>query len=286
MFELTENMRIKAASINFGKEPSLLNTFYNFHTETAVLSLEQAVLLGCWIEEDEDEDSWNKWSWSDLTVPDWIYERFPGVTLSQIEMIWNSRYADNPSMAPRFPSIDPGGSNSPQKDIESLPVPEYHKPVGNIRTFHAEFPLPPKLFYKWKDGVKIFTKSKYCKQYTKDSNPIYHERIVKELTGAGILVPSSKKGFMTTMFTVPKDKDSVRPSWPKNLYYIKLDVAQAFFNINVHKKSQFLLTMILLRNIAQSEDLCNGTRFIIKNMHKHFLDVEMDIGKHIDYVKT
>ena len=89
---------------------------------------------------------------------------------------------------------------------------------------------------------------------------------------AGILERSSNKGFITTMFTVPKDrpifnfkklstkifrpnisifksisgswpKNGKKYSWPKNLFYFKLDIAQAFFNINVHKKSQYLLTI-------------------------------------------
>ena len=38
--------------------------------------------------------------------------------------------------------------------------------------------------------------------------------------------------------------------------------------------------VILLRNIAQSDGLCNGTKLIIKAMHKHFLDVEIALGKH------
>lgn len=37
--------------------------------------------------------------------------------------------------------------------------------------------------------------------------------------------------------------------------------------------------IILLRNIAQSQGLCNGTRLIIKAFHKHLLDVEIAIGK-------
>ena len=37
--------------------------------------------------------------------------------------------------------------------------------------------------------------------------------------------------------------------------------------------------IILLRNIAQAQGLCNGTRLIIKAMYKNFLDVEIAIGK-------
>ena len=38
--------------------------------------------------------------------------------------------------------------------------------------------------------------------------------------------------------------------------------------------------IILLRNIAQHQGLCNGTKMIIKVFHKHFIDCEIAIGKH------
>ncbi len=38
--------------------------------------------------------------------------------------------------------------------------------------------------------------------------------------------------------------------------------------------------VILLRNINQREGLCNGTRLIIRGFQKHFLNVEIAIGKH------
>ena len=38
--------------------------------------------------------------------------------------------------------------------------------------------------------------------------------------------------------------------------------------------------IILLRNIAQSQGLCNGTKMIIKVFHKNFIDCEIAIGKH------
>ena len=34
-----------------------------------------------------------------------------------------------------------------------------------------------------------------------------------------------------------------------------------------------------MRNLSQHEGLNNGTRFIVKGLHKHFIDVEIDAGK-------
>jgi ATP-dependent DNA helicase PIF1 len=38
--------------------------------------------------------------------------------------------------------------------------------------------------------------------------------------------------------------------------------------------------IILLRNVAQNQGLCNGTKMIIKKFHKHFIDCEIANGKH------
>jgi len=53
---------------------------------------------------------------------------------------------------------------------------------------------------------------------------------------------------------------------------------------------------MLLRNIAQKEGLCNGTRLIVRGIHRHFLDCEVGnqsshrkkkhIGKKIHRMKT
>jgi ATP-dependent DNA helicase PIF1 len=42
--------------------------------------------------------------------------------------------------------------------------------------------------------------------------------------------------------------------------------------------------IMLLRNANQAEGLCNGTRLIIKELHKHYLKVQMTMGKNKDKV--
>jgi len=37
--------------------------------------------------------------------------------------------------------------------------------------------------------------------------------------------------------------------------------------------------VMLLRNVNQAEGLCNGTRLIIQELHKHYLKVIMTMGK-------
>ena len=42
--------------------------------------------------------------------------------------------------------------------------------------------------------------------------------------------------------------------------------------------------VILLRNIAQQQGLCNGTKMIIKVFHKHFIDCEIAMGKNKGFI--
>ncbi|CAF0936728.1 unnamed protein product [Brachionus calyciflorus] len=164
---------------------------------------------------------------------------------------------------------------SPVLPLPLSPVPEdmFFKPKSNIREFAKEFPLPTNLYNKWKDGVKIFLKQKFVKQKSvndKVFNP-FHEKVVRMMVKQGIIEECSNKGFHTDMFCVPKDENSFRPifnfkklskylkapkfmlpsvyqilqkqNWPSNLFWVKLDIKQAFFNININKKSKYILTI-------------------------------------------
>jgi ATP-dependent DNA helicase PIF1 len=52
-------------------------------------------------------------------------------------------------------------------------------------------------------------------------------------------------------------------------------------SLPLHKLSlKFNQPIILLRNIAQSEGLCNGTRLIVKAMHSHLIEAEIATGKY------
>ncbi|CAF0892387.1 unnamed protein product [Brachionus calyciflorus] len=159
--------------------------------------------------------------------------------------------------------------------IQDCTVPEdlFFEPRSNIRDFCRVFPLPANLYSKWKDGVKIYLKQKFVKQHTPsmDTYSEFHERVVQHLASKKILEPCSNKGFYTGMFCVPKDKTSFRPifnfkklsallttpkfmlpsiyqilqkqNWPSNLFWVKIDIKQAFFNININRNSRYILTI-------------------------------------------
>ncbi|CAF1080166.1 unnamed protein product [Brachionus calyciflorus] len=159
--------------------------------------------------------------------------------------------------------------------VQDCNVPDdlFFEPRSNIRDFSRVFPLPANLYSMWKDGVKIYLKQKFVKQHTPsmDTYSEFHERVVQHLVSKKILEPCSNKGFFTGMFCVPKDKSSFRPifnfkklsallttpkfmlpsiyqilqkqNWPSNLFWVKIDIMQAFFNININKNSRYILTI-------------------------------------------
>jgi hypothetical protein len=145
---------------------------------------------------------------------------------------------------------------------------QYDAPETDVRTFNQEFPLG-NIFKKWKDGIRLFakTKSSFLKGRPAQNQPLLNEAITR-LQAAGILTESKRGPFCTYMFFVPKSDNKVRPvvdysktsksintprmvlpslfqfiqrkSWPKKLWYCKIDFRHAFFNIPLHPKSKFI----------------------------------------------
>jgi hypothetical protein len=89
-----------------------------------------------------------------------------------------------------------------------------------------------------------------------------HDKIIESLSSAGLIIPTKRCQYKAKFFTVPKPGKKVRPvfdysllnphiqppkfllpnlfqlvnrdTWPKNKYYVKLDIKQCFFNIPIH----------------------------------------------------
>lgn len=38
---------------------------------------------------------------------------------------------------------------------DHIVIPEFHEPLSSVKLFNKVFPLPPKLFWQWKNGVTI-----------------------------------------------------------------------------------------------------------------------------------
>lgn len=149
-------------------------------------------------------------------------------------------------------------------------LPSYYKPNTNIQKFHSEFPLPQRFFKKWKNGIPLWSSKKYAKKY-KDIVTEPKTSIIKDLLKNKIIQKTSRCSFCSDFFLL-EAKDKIRPifnysqitkslkppkfylpslyqvisrtNWAPNLYYCKIDFKQAFFNINLSPKSNYITTFI------------------------------------------
>ena len=154
---------------------------------------------------------------------------------------------------------------------ERLVIPDYFEPRTNVRKFHSQFPLPLRLFRKWKNGVSLWCTEKSIRHPKFRRDTPDEIAVVQSLLRANIVEKSENGPFVTHLFNVPKDENGVRPivnlsqlskrltgafpvrlcsvfqlvdkpMWEKDLWYVKLDFAQAFYNIPIAKASRSLLT--------------------------------------------
>ena len=159
-------------------------------------------------------------------------------------------------------------------ELNPAKLPTYHKPASSIQLFHEEFPLPTRLFRKWKDGIKIWSSKKFAKKY-KDIVTTEKTAVLNELLSKDIIIKTKKGPFISDFFLL-EGKEKIRPifnysqltkslnppkfflpslyqiikkrNWQENLYFIKLDFKQAFFNLNINPKSAYLTTFIYNKN--------------------------------------
>ncbi len=159
------------------------------------------------------------------------------------------------------PPINPGAT------IET-----YFRCDTTVAAFNEVFPLG-KIFKKWKDGIPLFPKVKHSVGAKSRHTCGLSDAVIKNLLEAGIISPASgKSAFRSSFFLVPKSNGkSVRPifnyshlskhlkshhfklpsvfqvirenPWPVNLYYCKLDLSAAFFNIPLKESSKFITTL-------------------------------------------
>lgn len=149
-------------------------------------------------------------------------------------------------------------------------IPTYLRVETSIPTFNSQFPLGP-IFQKWKKGIPIWPKVKHSVGSLRDHVSPTHTGIIKNLLESGIISKAQRSAFLSNFFLVPKDEGrSVRPifdfshltkhlnaphfylpsifqliikdPWPKNMYYVKLDLKDAFHNIPLKDSSKYITT--------------------------------------------
>lgn len=148
------------------------------------------------------------------------------------------------------------------------------RPESTIQLFNQHFPLPPNLYHKWKHGIKLYPNKKVIINKPKATEPKFHKQIINQLLEANIIYQTKKQRYVANMFCIPKSNNDIRPifnyvkmtdylakpsfvlpsifqlirklDWPRNCYYAKIDIKQAFFNIPINQKSQFVTTFMCL----------------------------------------
>lgn len=179
----------------------------------------------------------------------------------------------------KLPSISTifNQQSDPIADLHRIET--YLKPISNITNFHEQFPLPKNLYKKWKHGIRFWPQNKCAKRKSKPptineslqldemlkANIIYPVKKPKQYVGSFFLVDRLNKKFrpitnyksLSKLFKVPKFElpslyqhiNKITMSEP--IYYTKIDIKQAFYNIPVHPKSQFVTCFKVGENYYQ-----------------------------------
>ena len=150
-------------------------------------------------------------------------------------------------------------------------IPNYYQPESTFETFDRQFGIPKHLKRRWKNGVRLWPDVKFSKTRTRTRDDEITAEIVKRLLKEKIIVTTNSGPFVSSLFYIlNQDGSKLRPifnykhltkalntphfnlpslyqvvhkrQWQPDLYYIKLDFKQAFFNLPIHPASQFITT--------------------------------------------
>lgn len=139
---------------------------------------------------------------------------------------------------------------------------------STISVFNGVFPLGPK-YHKWKEGIPIWTDVKHSVGKVHNTVTNLSDSVISSLLQADIIRPAKKSAFVSNFFLVGKEGNTkVRPifdyshltrhikaphfflpslfqivrrqPWEKRLYYCKIDIRSAFFNIPLKESSKYI----------------------------------------------
>jgi hypothetical protein len=198
------------------------------------------------------------------------------IPLAQQEDTDSTGSADLTLVAPEWREWWKRGKRAPGPRLPACTagsVDAYVPCTSSVVLFNSIFPLPPRLFTKWKHGVRIWLQpSAPSKLISRGkTRPCdLHDRVVEALLKADLIHLTKWRMHKAHLFCVPKGESGVRPvfdysmqtpyaspppfvlpnlyqvvrahNWLPGRWYIKLDIKQCFFNIPVHPKSQHLTT--------------------------------------------
>ena len=161
----------------------------------------------------------------------------------------------------------------------------YPKHFSSVRLFNSVFPLG-KIYNKWKDGVRVFINTSSSRMKRRlESNPCL-DLTVQRMLDADIITKTKTGPFESSIFLVPKSNGLMRPvinlhhlvdhavlprfylpslfqvirnkPWGPNLFYIKFDFKNAFFNIPLLKSSYHIFNFYYNKQVYTMKRLPFG----------------------------
>jgi hypothetical protein len=169
-----------------------------------------------------------------------------------------------PTTNPRIAAFNQNASRIRQQALTSDLAESFPKPVSSVRLFNSVFPLG-RIFNRWKNGIRLFLRTTHSRQPRDHRTSPCMDTTIQNLLQSDIIRETKSGPFESNIFLVPKSNKKMRPvinlhhlvkyteiprfflpslfqilrlkPWQPNLWYIKFDFKNAFFNIELHPKS-------------------------------------------------
>ena len=151
-------------------------------------------------------------------------------------------------------------------------LPIFLKPRSSVKLFNSVFPLPKGLYLKWCKGIVLRCSQPAVRHNKLRADSRSEIAVTQRLLEAKIIEECPNGPYMAYLFNIPKAPNTVRPivdlsriskqmdtpemelcslfqladrrdreAWACNLWYVKFDFSQAFYNIPVKRASRRFL---------------------------------------------
>lgn len=158
--------------------------------------------------------------------------------------------------------------NKPQIPKTST-IPTFTPVQTSIRDFNAVFPLG-EIFKRWKYGIPIFPKCNHSVGRIRNDSDPFRTAVIEQLLIGKVISKANHSAFISNFFVITKNSGSLRPImdyshltkklssphfvlpslfqviknniFKNNLFFVKIDLKNAFFNIPLKQSSRYVTT--------------------------------------------
>jgi hypothetical protein len=146
-----------------------------------------------------------------------------------------------------------------------------NEPATNVRMFARQFPLSASLAHRWRNGIPIWPKCvTSVGRPIRPTNIVEISRMIEQLERANIIERCKRGTFLSYPFLRLKANGAARliinyshltnklntphysaksifqllhtKYWPRGLYYCKIDLQHAFYNLELKEDARFITT--------------------------------------------